>query len=77
MINKIFNFFTGSKREGLIDQLAEITLKGNLFKKSIGKQKEEISEEALIYLSIVNDKTFDYNLNIVNGDYEFRKGIFN
>jgi hypothetical protein len=72
MINKNFNFFAGSK-SSLADSLREVTIRRNLFKKQIGKKKEEISEEATITFSIVNEKTFDYNLNIINEDYEFKK----
>jgi hypothetical protein len=74
MINKIFNFFTGSKTGGLADSLADYTLKGTLYKKVIGRKKEEISEEAYLFLTIVNEKTWDYNLNIANADYEYKKG---
>jgi hypothetical protein len=73
MINKIFDYFKGSsKGESLADSLSEVNLKGNLFKKQIGKKKEEISEEANLYLSVVNEKTHDFNLNIENSDYEYK-----
>jgi hypothetical protein len=73
MINKIFGFFKGGNNDShnYKDSLDKIKLQGSFHKKVIGGSKETIGDECTIYLSIVNDKTFDYNLNVYNDEYQF------
>jgi hypothetical protein len=72
MLNKIFSYFKSSN--SFSETLSKLSLEGNIYKKIIGKEKFQISSECTIYMTIVNESTFDYNLNIHNSDYEFSKG---
>ncbi len=74
MIGKIFGMFKSSSEPSLKDTLEGVKLIGNLFRKNIGKKKEEISEECVISMSVMNYKAYDYNLNIYNEDYQYNKG---
>jgi hypothetical protein len=51
---------------------------GSFHKKVIGKKQEIVGEECTLYMTINNDKTQDYNLNVYNDEYEFSsKFLFN
>jgi hypothetical protein len=69
MIAKMFSFLTS--KTGTKDQLKNIKLVGSFHRKVLGKKIEEIAEECTLYMSIVNENTFDYNLNVYNDDYKF------
>jgi hypothetical protein len=76
MINKIFGYFKGGNNDSstshnFLDSLDKYKLQGSFHKKVIGGTKETIGDECTIYLSNVNEKTFDYNLNVYNDEYQF------
>lgn len=76
MINKIFGYFKGGNNDPSIsqnykDSLDKIKLQGSFHKKIIGGTKETMGDECTLYLSLVNEKTFDYNLNVYNDEYQF------
>lgn len=76
MINKIFGFFKGGNNDPSISQnymdcLDKIKLQGSFHKKIIGGTKETMGDECTLYLSLVNEKTFDYNLNVYNDEYQY------
>lgn len=75
MISKIFSNLFGSKAS-ISDTLQSLTLTGILYIKQIGAQKTCISQECTMSMSIVNERTYDYNLNIINDDYDSLTGTF-
>lgn len=71
MINKIFGKIFNSTKYP--HELKNLKLIGELYRKRINKPKELIAEECSLFVSIVNEKTFDYNLNVHNEDYQYNK----
>lgn len=75
MLSKVWSIFSSSKSSPA-DTLTGIELEGIIYLKRIGQEKILLSNECIATLSIVNDKTFDYNLYIVNEDSETETGEF-
>src|SRR4051794_18516580 len=73
MINKIFGYFkgAGTSTNSIKENISHLKLLGTFYKKVVGEKKEMMGEECTLYMSIVNDKTFDYNLNVYNDEYQF------
>ena len=71
MINKIFSFLKSQPAFNLKDTIDKLKLQGTFYKKVIGGKNELIGDECTLYLSIVNENTFDYNLNVYNDEYQF------
>lgn len=76
MIGKIFGLFKSSNTQNSLgDSLSKMKLIGSFYKKVIGGQKESMAEECTMYMSIVNEKTFDYNLNVYNDEYQYQSKL--
>jgi len=74
MLGKIFGLFKSSNNTATLkDSLEELKLIGTLSKKTVGNRKELLSEECTLYMNIMNENTFDYNLIVSNDDYESNK----
>lgn len=76
MMSKLFGLFTGSSKSTLKEILPRLRLIGSLHRKRIGKNREEIAEECVISMSISNEKTFDYLLNIESDEWDNSNIIF-
>jgi len=78
MLGKIFGLFKSSNNTvSLKETLENLKLVGTLYKKTVGKKRELLSDECSLYMNIMNEKTFDYNLNAYNEEYQFQKGMIN
>ena len=64
MLGKIWNYFSP---ESSLEN-ASPSLQGILYIKELGKQIKQLAEECTISLSIKNEKTFNYVINITNED---------
>ncbi len=72
MLSKVYGIFTGSNgKNNFESKLKNLKLIGSLHKKVIGGKKEEMSDECTLTMSITNEKSFDYNIDISNDEYEF------
>ena len=65
MIGKIWNYFSPEKID---DQSVSPSLQGTLYIKDLGKPIQKLSEECSISLSIRDEKSFNYVINITNED---------
>ena len=63
--NLRFDKLTNSGKE-----IPNTILRGNLYLKEIGNLKQQISEEAIISLKILDEKNFDYLLNVENEEFD-------
>ena len=64
MLGKIWNYFSEDKS----NENASPSLQGILFIKDKGKEIQKLAEECTISLSIKDEKTFNYVINITNED---------
>ncbi len=74
MINKIFGYFKSSNAS-LKDTIEKVRLTGSFHKKTIGGSNEAVGDECTLSLTIVNEKTFDYNLDVRNEEYQYASKI--
>ena len=64
MLGKIWNYFSPESNS----ENESPSLQGILYIKELGKQIQQLAEECTISLSIKNEKTFNYVINITNED---------
>ena len=64
MLGKIWNYFSPKSNS----ENASPSLQGILYIKELGKQIQQLAEECTISLSIKDEKTFNYVINITNED---------
>ena len=65
MLGKIWNYFSPEKNT--IENISP-SLQGTLFIKDMGKEIQQLAEECTISLSVKDEKTFSYVINITNED---------
>ena len=65
MLGKIWNYFSPEKNTS---ENISPSLQGTLFIKDIGKEIQQLAEECTISLSVKDEKTFSYVINITNED---------
>lgn len=69
MFGKILSIF-GNSKSSIAETLNNLTLDGILYHKTIGKPRINISQECSLFLSIVNESNYEYNLALTNDDFD-------
>jgi len=65
-LKKIFSFFTGKIQKQSIDQIKDLKITGELYKKSIGSKLARLSSEIIMSFSQDDPSDFEYVLSLAN-----------
>ena len=65
-VKKIFNFFTGNPKIQTINQIKDLKITGELYKKSIGQNLTVLSKEVLMNFSQDDQSVLEYRLSVIN-----------